>query len=47
MPFIVETVLVEDDVQELLRSGVFKSVDNNNLLLNIVVGLLPSCSSAR
>lgn len=41
VPFIVETVLVEDDVQELLRSGVFKSVDNNSLLLNIFVGLLP------
>jgi cell division protease FtsH len=41
VPFMVETVLVEDDVQQLLRSGAFKSVDNNSLLLNIVVGLLP------
>ncbi len=41
VPFMVETVLVEDDVQQLLRSGAFKSVDNNSLLLNIMVGLLP------
>jgi cell division protease FtsH len=41
VPFVVETYLTQDDIQELMRSGSFKSVDNNSLLLNLFIGILP------
>ncbi len=41
VPFIVETYLTQDDIQELMRSGSFRSVDNNSLLLNLFIGILP------
>jgi cell division protease FtsH len=41
VPFSVETYLSQDDIKQLLRSGVFRSVDNNNILLQVFLGLLP------
>jgi len=41
VPFITETYLAPDDIKALLQTGVFRSVDNNNVFLQVLIGLLP------
>ena len=41
VPFMVETYLAPDDVRRLQMSGAFRAVDNNNLFLQVLIGLLP------
>ena len=41
VPFIIETRLTAETEDRLLSSGAFHAVENNNLFLQVVVGLLP------
>ncbi len=41
VPFVIETRLTPETEDRLLNSGAFHAVENNNLFLQVVVGLLP------
>ena len=41
IPFVIETRLTAETEDRLLSSGAFHAVENNNLFLQVVVGLLP------
>ena len=41
IPFVIETRLTPDTEDRLLQSGAFRAVENNNVFLQVLIGLLP------